>query len=312
MTVTRSAVEMAATAASVPATSPDSRPSAGSMPEFFRRGVEMIARSSPQPDLFTKPIAPRELHDAEASEHYFDIEMLHRASTQPGQSSHVPPGPGAPVPATRYEFIDWCSRNNVKPPRIGLLPYAIVEWTQRLTLALAEYRAFPNDPNVQARCLLYAGILSHYSADLCQPLHTTIHYDGRAKADGSSPHTGIHIKVDALIGKLRPEDLAAALPATAPAGRHTRQPVWVVLSEGVPRAGNDGRAPEEHQGVAPATAGKAASDTAADEGPGPAPFDHLMPAVLAEFATSHALVDKVYELEPKLPNWDQAIPKQGK
>jgi hypothetical protein len=43
------------------------------------------------------------------------------------------------------------------------------------------------------------------------PLHTTIHHDGRAKLDGSSPKTGIHPRVDSLVEKLRmqPAQLAA-------------------------------------------------------------------------------------------------------
>src|SRR5437764_832460 len=55
------------------------------------------------------------------------------------------------------------------------------------------------------------GILAHYAGDICMPLHTTVDYDGRVTADGRSPHSGIHAKVDSLIEKLplRPEDLAA-------------------------------------------------------------------------------------------------------
>jgi hypothetical protein len=48
------------------------------------------------------------------------------------------------------------------------------------------------------KAIVYAGLLSHYAADLAMPLHASIHWDGRAHPDGSSPRTGIHLKVDAL------------------------------------------------------------------------------------------------------------------
>ncbi len=57
---------------------------------------------------------------------------------------------------------------------------------------------------IQTKCLVYAGHLAHYAQDLCQPLHTTIHYDGRADENGNSPRSGIHSRVDALLGKLDP------------------------------------------------------------------------------------------------------------
>ena len=85
------------------------------------------------------------------------------------------------------------------------------------------------------------------AADLPQPLHTTIHFDGRAQEDGSSPRTGIHQKVDGLLHKLDAgaEEVAEGLEA----------PVFADLSK----------------------------------------------AVLAEFHRSHALVERVYDLEDRLP-----------
>ena len=46
------------------------------MPAFFIEGAETIAHCSLDPDAFTRPIAPPELHKAEASEQYFDLELL--------------------------------------------------------------------------------------------------------------------------------------------------------------------------------------------------------------------------------------------
>ena len=167
-------------------------------PAFFRGGADAIAHCSLDPDTFTRPIAPPELHGAEAPEHYFDVELL----------------AGAEIPAQRYDLITWCVKKGIHPAKIGLLPYAVTEWTQRLTVALAEHRRWPGDELIRRKCLVYAGILAHYAEDLHQPLHTTIHYDGRARKDGSSPRTGIHLKVDALLGKL-PDDVEVRIDPNA-------------------------------------------------------------------------------------------------
>ena len=65
-------------------------------------------------------------------------------------------------------------------------------------MVFAEHRRWPHNPDIQAKALVYAGIVAHYAGDLCQPLHTTIHHNGRANPDGSSPGTGLHHQVDVL------------------------------------------------------------------------------------------------------------------
>jgi hypothetical protein len=161
-----------------------------SMPRFFRDGAQTVAHNSIDPDLFKARDFP-ELRAAEFPEHYLDSELLE----------------GRPLPPTRYDFIQmvtWLGsepggeRRNFGPYQTGFLPYAIVEGAQRLTMVFAEHRRWPHNPDIQAKALLHAGLLAHYAEDLCQPLHTTIHYDGRANPDGSSPHTGFHHRVDVL------------------------------------------------------------------------------------------------------------------
>ena len=183
------------------------------MPAFFAAGAETIAHCSQDPDLFRLRANPQ-LREQQVPEHFFDLELLG----------------GAPIPPSRYVFVDWCARQGLRPSKVGFLPYAVVEWTQRLTIALAEYRRWPDDPHIRRKCLVYAGILSHYAQDLHQPLHLTIHYDGRVAVDGRgrprgpSPRSGIHAKVDALLEKvhvvpgafaktLKPVRFARLLPA---------------------------------------------------------------------------------------------------
>ena len=89
-------------------------------------------------------------------------------------------------------------------------PYAIAEWTERLAVAFAEHRQWPENEAIQQKCLVYAGMLAHYAQDICQPLHTTLDFDGKTQADGTVIGKGIHEQVDSAVERLdfAPEELA--------------------------------------------------------------------------------------------------------
>lgn len=163
------------------------------VPSFFREGGASVAHYSADPDVL-KNRDVSHLTDSEASEHYLDSELVE----------------GVTLPANRYDYLKLCYDKKLDPRKVGLMPYAVMEWTERLTMAFAEYRRWPENPQIRQKCLLYAGMLSHYAGDLCMPLHTTIHHNGRALPNGESPKTGIHHKVDALIERLSfsPQTLA--------------------------------------------------------------------------------------------------------
>ncbi|MCG3180022.1 MAG: hypothetical protein BIFFINMI_02376 [Phycisphaerae bacterium] len=223
------------------------RRAAGQTPPFFSVAAESIARASLSPDVFAwKPTPPvplntPQLRDQERPEHYCDLELL--AGVEP--------------PPLRSAFVALCAEKKLPPSAVGLLPYSIAEAAQRLMYAFAEYRVRPDDPDVRAMCVLYAGILAHYAADATQPLHTTVNYDGRVGADGASPHSGIHNRVDDLFGKLDAADVARV----------------------------------------------AAVHGATVVGP-----DRLFARVLGEIVRSHALVDRVYELDAAIPPLHQPLP----
>jgi hypothetical protein len=200
------------------------------VPAYFREGHGLAAHLAQDPDVAKNRDAPN-AQDAETPEHYIDWELLG----------------GRTLPTTRYAFLRLCAEAKLDPKAIGTLPYSVTEWTERLTLAFAEHRKWPENPHIRTKSLVYAGILAHYAGDLCMPLHCTIHFNGRARPDGTSPNSGIHARVDSLIEKvgLKPADLAR---------------------EQKPEA-----------------------------------YPRLLPAVLAEIERSRALVDRVYELEAKLP-----------
>jgi hypothetical protein len=168
------------------------------VPAFFREGAASIGHGSLDPDVFKNPTLLQLTH-CESPEHFMDVEMLK----------------GRELPPLRYDYLRMCRELGVDPTRAGTLPYSITEWTQRLTVAFAEYRSNPDNPHIRAKCLVYAGILSHYAADLHMPLHTSIHWDGRAVDGEAYVRTGIHNKIDALPTKVPYNDLFAEPLPTA-------------------------------------------------------------------------------------------------
>jgi hypothetical protein len=170
------------------------------LPPFFRDGAELAGHLALDPDVDKNKGTPG-LRAAEGPEHFIDWELLQ----------------GKPLPEGRYDCIALCCRLGVRPEKVGLLPYALTEGVERLAVAFAESRKWPTNRNIQEKCLMYAGRLGHYAEDACQPLHVSIHYDGRALADGASPKSGIHEKVDGLIEnlKLTPAELAGGQKVVA-------------------------------------------------------------------------------------------------
>ena len=88
------------------------------VPGWFVAGVPgLAAHCSVDPDVFKSRGTPH-LRDAEAPEHYLDLELLG----------------GTKLPKTRYTYLALCAKKGVDPEKAGPLPYAVIEWTQRLTL----------------------------------------------------------------------------------------------------------------------------------------------------------------------------------
>lgn len=169
-----------------------------SIPQFFRQAAAVVGHAAEDPDLWKHDATPQ-LRDTEGPEHFLDVEDLRGRGLAP----------------QRWAFVETLVRRGLPPQHVGMLPYAIVEGTQKLALAFAEYRRWPQDEAIRWKTLVYAGQLAHYAGDLVQPLHTTVHYDGRRLPDGSSPHTGIHFLVDGLFTSVS-FDTDAALAGITP------------------------------------------------------------------------------------------------
>jgi hypothetical protein len=88
-----------------------------------------------------------------------------------------------------------------------------MEHYDRLSCAFYDHRQDPTSEAVRMKCLVYAGVLAHFTGDTVMPLHTTRDYDGRKGADGQMMQKGIHAKIDAFPerNKLSAEEMARGL-----------------------------------------------------------------------------------------------------
>jgi hypothetical protein len=168
------------------------------MPAFFRAGAKALAHSSGDPDRWKNPAA-KHLRAAEAPDHYLDLEDFE----------------GKDLPPDRYKAIALLIELKKEPEKVGMLPYAIMENFDRLSCAFYDYRADPDNKATHAKCLVYAGNLSHFTGDCVMPLHTTRDYDGRKQADGSIKQKGIHARIDGFPEKneFKAEEIARDLKA---------------------------------------------------------------------------------------------------
>ena len=151
------------------------------VPAFLREQGEILKYLSGEADRW-KRYGPT-LRAAERPNHYVDLEMLNEEVSE------------IAFPPDRYQALRGYFEQGEKIP--GLLFYQIVEYYERLRGSFREYRAKPEDPGVRHAILSYAGILAHYAEDLSQPLHLTVHYDGRVNERGEVvSNKGIHTRFE--------------------------------------------------------------------------------------------------------------------
>jgi hypothetical protein len=143
------------------------------MPAFFRAAAPQLAYLNPEPDRW-KDRAERQLEPAleggTSPDHFIDSDLV-----TPEQLS------GALAARDRWAFADSIRAAGVSPQVMGLLPFAILEYTSRLRGNFRLWRIAP-DSTVRAwieqRIIDDAGILGHFVADGSNPHHTTKHYNG--------------------------------------------------------------------------------------------------------------------------------------
>ena len=170
------------------------------VPAFFRRGGKELAHFSVDPDRW-KNRQMTFLRAAEEGNHFLDAENLD----------------GKELPAThRFDAMMMIYTDLKKEPnKVGLLPYAMMEYYEKLAVAFYDHRKSPESAAVPMKCLVYGGVLAHYTGDAAMPLHTTRDYDGRNQPDGTVKQKGIHAKLDGFPekNKITPEEVCRGLEA---------------------------------------------------------------------------------------------------
>lgn len=166
------------------------------MPAFFRAAGKSLNHLAGEPDRF-KNKGAEFLRITEAPDHYIDLEEFG----------------GETLPRDRFKALDLSKKRGVTPEKAGYLPYALMEHYDRLACAFYDYRKEPDNEAVRMKCLVYAGILSHYTGDACMPLHSTRDYDGRKGINGKLQQKGIHAKIDGFPENFNftPEDLSRGI-----------------------------------------------------------------------------------------------------
>lgn len=164
------------------------------MPKFFRHAVDQLGYLNPEPDRWRsrdESNLDKALDSASAPDHFLDLEL-------------VPPS--AFNALNRYEFTAEMIKAGQKPTTAGFVPFRILELFQSLRIEFRLWRA-EKDPNkrlwIEQRIINDAGILGHYVADVANPQHTTIHYNGWSgdNPKGYTTYTrenGIHYRFEEL------------------------------------------------------------------------------------------------------------------
>jgi hypothetical protein len=143
------------------------------MPAFFRKASEQLAYLNPEPDRW-KDRAERTLDPAlegsTSPEHYIDMDLV---SPEVLKAALAAPN--------RWAYADTLRKAGAAPNTMGLLPFEILEMSQKLRGDFRLWRIAP-DSTVRAwieqRIIDDAGVLGHYIADGSNPAHTTKHHNG--------------------------------------------------------------------------------------------------------------------------------------
>ena len=152
------------------------------VPSFLKEQKATLAYLSTEPDNWRK--YGDAVRIAEGPNHYIDLEAISP------QVETIKPLPDRYSALLSY----WTKGDSAQ--HVGLLPYQILEYYQRLKGEFKRYREGTVDRHaVEVAVVAYAGLMSHYVGDVSQPLHTTIHFNGRVNERREViAQKGIHAK----------------------------------------------------------------------------------------------------------------------
>ena len=140
-------------------------------PEWLRREAR-LTYLGPEPDRW-RHAELTHMNKAFAPDHYVNLESVQ------GIDLDRPP-------ENRFAWMEALRAADKKPDLVGFAPYHVVELCQRIEAAVVSLELIdPAHPEAAERrrqaeeVLVYvAGTLGHYVADLANPHHCTIHYNG--------------------------------------------------------------------------------------------------------------------------------------
>lgn len=187
------------------------------VPAFLRNGnaLDTMEYLGPEPDRWRNRAEP-ELGDAQAPEHFLDMEYADLIGT---------------LPKKRFDYIRALAQAQsahpelqLTPEKVGLQPYVTEEVWERLKVGMREYRkllaAGEDTKPAEGAVLYYAGWLGHYVADGSQPLHVSIQYNGwtGANPNGYTTEHKIHSLFESIYvtGNIKSSDIAPLVGAAQP------------------------------------------------------------------------------------------------
>jgi hypothetical protein len=187
------------------------------VPAFLRNGnaLDTMEYLGPEPDRWRNRAEP-ELGDAQAPEHFIDLEYADLIGT---------------LPMKRFDYIRALAQAQLAhpdlqltPEKVGLQPYVTEEVWQRLKVGMREYRkllaAGEDTKPAETAVVYYAAWLGHYVADGSQPLHVSIQYNGwnGPNPNGYTTEHKIHSLFESIYvtQNIKPADIAPLVAAAQP------------------------------------------------------------------------------------------------
>lgn len=178
-------------------------------PALLRENVARLTYLGPEPDRW-RISALEAMSKGLAPDHFIDLEI----------AKGIDP---ARPPANRHEYARRLIAEGQDPEKVGFAPYRVVELCQRIEAAVVALETIdPAHPDAAARRrqaeenLIYAaGVLGHYVADLANPHHTTIHYNGWTgdNPEGFATDKGTHSRFESdFVSRLGDRLVVPALP----------------------------------------------------------------------------------------------------
>lgn len=201
-----------------------------SMPAFFRGASRQLGYLNPEPDRWRdrgeSTIDPA-LGSGSAPDHFIDMELVSPAVLSQALKAR-----------DRYAYIDTLAAAGVKASVMGIVPFVILEGTQKLRIDFRNWRAAPDSlkPWIEQRIIDDAGILGHYVADASNPLHTTVRYNGwtGANPNGYATDNRTHARFESIyVGtNIKLADITSRMDTVARVLPDLREAIVAYLHEG--------------------------------------------------------------------------------